>query len=97
MSYNILLYGATGYCGRLIAPEMKLWNDDMPGAYRMILAGRDATRLKHLADEHELDYRVFGLDERAIVFQSEHVLEIVCRDFDRRLPDLVRRKHVGKL
>lgn len=64
MSCNILLYGATGYSGRLIASEMNLWNDEVPGAYNMILAGRDAARLETLADEHEMDHRVFALDDR---------------------------------
>jgi len=44
MGYNILLYGATGYSGRLIAAEGKVMN--MSGAhggekYQMILAARD--------------------------------------------------------
>ena len=37
MVNNILLYGATGYSGRLIASEMKLVSEAESGAYRMIL------------------------------------------------------------
>lgn len=77
MSYNILLYGATGYSGGLIASEMKLRNDEAPGAYRMTLAGRDAACLRPLADELEMDYRVFGLDERKDVRRGLRDIDVV--------------------
>ena len=65
MVHNIMLYGATGYSGRLIASEMKLVSEDEPGAYRMILAGRDGNQLRALAQELEMECRVFGLDRRS--------------------------------
>ena len=65
MVNNILLYGATGYSGRLIASEMKLVSEAEPGAYRMILAGRDEAHVRKLAKELDMDYRVFGLDDRS--------------------------------
>ncbi len=77
MSHNILLYGATGYSGGLIAAEMKLWNDEAGGDCRMILAGREAAPLKTLADEHDMDYRVFGLDDRKEVRQGLRDMDVV--------------------
>ena len=52
MSHTILLYGATGYSGRLIAAEGQragMASNDLTGAPRMILAGRDGTELRKLA------------------------------------------------
>jgi short subunit dehydrogenase-like uncharacterized protein len=63
MALNILLYGATGYSGRLIASEMKLVSDEEPGAYQMILAGRDAVHVRALAQDLGFDHRIFGLDD----------------------------------
>jgi short subunit dehydrogenase-like uncharacterized protein len=63
MVLNILLYGATGYSGRLIASEMKSVSDGEPGVYRMTLAGRDAVHVRGLAQDLGLDYRIFGLDD----------------------------------
>jgi short subunit dehydrogenase-like uncharacterized protein len=63
MIYTILVYGATGYAGRLIAAEGKHRNMcDGSSGYRMVLGGRSAAAVKQLAEELEMDYRVFGLD-----------------------------------
>jgi short subunit dehydrogenase-like uncharacterized protein len=70
MSHTILLYGATGFSGRLIAAEGErtdMGNGDGPPEYRMLLAGRDGAALEKLADEHRMEYRVFSLDDRAEV------------------------------
>src|SRR4051794_12941115 len=77
MTYNILLYGATGFSGGLIASEMKCWNEESPGDYRMILAGRDAAHLKSLAHENEMDFRVFGLDDRKDVRKGLRDIDVV--------------------
>jgi short subunit dehydrogenase-like uncharacterized protein len=65
MTQTILLYGAAGYTGRLIAAEGALVGMGSGGASpcRMVLAGRDGARLAELADEHSMDYRAFGLDD----------------------------------
>ncbi len=63
MPYVILLYGATGYSGRLIATEMALVSKARPGVYRMVLAGRNAECLKALAAQHAMDYCVFALED----------------------------------
>lgn len=66
MSHTILLYGATGFSGRLIAAEGRyrgmanLYGTPEP---RMILAGRDGVALKALATQMAMEYRVFELDD----------------------------------
>ena len=64
MGYNILLYGATGYSGRLIAAEGKVMN--MSGAqggekYQMILAARDLKNLREVSKKYSMPFRCFGL------------------------------------
>jgi saccharopine dehydrogenase (NAD+, L-lysine-forming) len=56
-----LLYGATGYTGRLIARRAAA-----DGA-RPVLAGRNAAKLLPLAAELGLEHRVFGLDDEAAI------------------------------
>jgi saccharopine dehydrogenase (NAD+, L-lysine-forming) len=56
-----LLYGATGYTGRLIARRATALGQ------RPVLAGRNAARLVPLAAELGLEHRVFGLDEPAAI------------------------------
>lgn len=63
MACTILLYGATGYSGGLIADELEILRKARRNAYRMVLAGRNADRLKTLADASGMEYSVFGLDD----------------------------------
>lgn len=53
----ILLYGANGYTGRLIAEEF------VRRGVRPILAGRNAGVVAAMAARHGLDHRAFGLDD----------------------------------
>ena len=60
MSENkLLIYGANGYTGELVAEEA------VRRGLRPILAGRNATAVGELARKLELDSRVFGLDDTA--------------------------------
>jgi short subunit dehydrogenase-like uncharacterized protein len=83
MSYSILLYGATGFSGRLIAAEGKRLGlseppDPAPGdVHRMVLAGRDAEALKSLAAETWMPYRVFDLDDRDDVIRGLTDIDVV--------------------
>lgn len=52
-----MIYGAYGYSGRLIATEA------VRRGHRPMLAGRDAQRVKALAEELGLAWRVFGLED----------------------------------
>ncbi|HMO33206.1 MAG TPA: saccharopine dehydrogenase NADP-binding domain-containing protein [Lacibacter sp.] len=66
---KILLYGANGYTGRLIA--------DYADGYKLplILAGRNAAALREMAAKHQLTSVVCSLDDRA---QLEKILQDVC-------------------
>ncbi len=57
MTGSVLLYGATGYTGRMLATRMKAAGVDV------ILAGRDAAKLHPLADRLGLPFRVFALGD----------------------------------
>jgi short subunit dehydrogenase-like uncharacterized protein len=73
---RILLYGATGYSGRLIAREASARTDsgDLPDR-EVILAGRDRIALEEMTNELRLDHVVFTLDDRSRV-------ELVLSQFD---------------
>jgi short subunit dehydrogenase-like uncharacterized protein len=59
MSDPLLLYGATGYSGRLITQEA------VRGGLRPVLCGRNGRALAALAELHGLSYRVARLDDAA--------------------------------
>jgi short subunit dehydrogenase-like uncharacterized protein len=78
MTYNVLLYGATGYTGRLIAAEAKRMHMSRTGrAYRMILGARDGAELRKVAKVSEMDFRVFGLDHRADILKGLEGIDVV--------------------
>ncbi|PCJ15063.1 MAG: hypothetical protein COB04_13865 [Gammaproteobacteria bacterium] len=54
-----MIYGASGYSGRLIALEAK------KRGHKPLLAGRNAEKLKVISDKLGLPYRVFSLDTTA--------------------------------
>lgn len=68
---NVLIYGANGYTGELItrfAVERGL---------RPVVAGRNESAIKGLAEQHELEHRVFALDERDKVDAALQEVEMV--------------------
>jgi short subunit dehydrogenase-like uncharacterized protein len=80
MSYTVLLYGATGFSGRLIAAEGRgigMANGDGTAAPRMILAGRDGDALARLAEEYGMEYRVFGLHEARHIARELRDINVV--------------------
>ncbi|MEN9686910.1 MAG: hypothetical protein RLZZ28_2696 [Bacteroidota bacterium] len=68
---QFLLYGANGYTGRLIA--------GMAGDYDLvpILAGRNETALKAMADELGLSYRVIDLSDTNKLHQALNEVSVV--------------------
>ena len=80
MSHTILLYGATGFSGRLIAAEAN-WAGKAAGGStlgaRMILGGRTGDELKALAQQHDMEYRVFGLDDRVVVARALRDVDVL--------------------
>jgi short subunit dehydrogenase-like uncharacterized protein len=67
----LLLYGATGYTGRLILAEL------LALGLRPILAGRDERRLAALAAPHGLGYRVAPLDDPGSLVASLDAVRVV--------------------
>jgi short subunit dehydrogenase-like uncharacterized protein len=65
MAHTILLYGATGYTGRLIASELRLRAQESHNGFNIILAGRRGEDVKSLAANLGFDARVFclGVDQ----------------------------------
>lgn len=52
-----MIYGATGYSGRLIVKEA------VAQGLKPVLAGRSEEKVKALAIKHDLDYEVFSIDQ----------------------------------
>lgn len=67
-----LLYGATGYTGRLIARRA------VERGMRPVLAGRNAAKLLPLAAELGLEHRVFGLQDATVVRRGLHGVDGVA-------------------
>jgi short subunit dehydrogenase-like uncharacterized protein len=63
MASTLLLYGATGYSGRLIAAELKRVRTAQPGDFHIVLAGRNAQPLIELANELGTTYCVLDLED----------------------------------
>ena len=61
MTTNFLIYGSYGYTGNLIVKEA------LEQGLEPVLAGRDADKLEEQAKTFGLDYRVFDLDNPALV------------------------------
>ncbi|WP_223789465.1 saccharopine dehydrogenase family protein [Marinicella meishanensis] len=53
---NWMIYGATGYSGQLIVKQA------VKAGLRPVLAGRSEDKVKTLAAQHGLEYRVFSID-----------------------------------
>ena len=77
MRRTILLYGATGFTGRLIAGEVEKQLIGTQASDRMILAGRDGERLSRIAAQHRMRYRVFGLDDRDDIVHGLRDVDVV--------------------
>ena len=80
MIYNVLLYGATGFSGRLIAAEgaaRGMSKKKARGDCRMTLAARDGHRLCRVAEQNDMDFRVFGLDDRHKVRKQLDGIDVV--------------------
>ena len=71
MTGVILLYGATGYTGRMLASRMQAAGIDV------VLAGRDVTKLEPLASRLGLPFRAFGLETPAAIDAALHDIDVV--------------------
>src|SRR5688572_30931854 len=71
MPNTFLIYGANGYTGELVtrfAAERGM---------TPILAGRNAIAIEELAKKHHLEYRVFALDETALLDKALQEVDMV--------------------
>ena len=58
---KMMIYGATGYTGRMVAEHAKAANTPV------VLAGRSQGPLATHAAELEVEHRVFGMDDAAVI------------------------------
>lgn len=68
---TLMIYGATGYTGRMAARHATA------AGMNPVLAGRDAPRLAALAGELDVEYRRFDLDDSATVDAALHGVSAV--------------------
>lgn len=71
MKEKWILYGANGYTGKLIAQEA------ISRGHRPVLAGRSAERLIPLANELDLDYRIFDLNNKIDLYNTITEFDLV--------------------
>lgn len=68
---EFLLYGATGYSGKLIAQYAASFG------LKPIIAGRSAEKVKSLADSMSLDYKVFDLSDTKALEEALQTVQVV--------------------
>ena len=83
MAEAILIYGAYGYTGQLIARRAAALG------LRTILAGRDAERVRPLATGHDMEWRAFTLDKAAAHFGDIAAVLNVAGPFSRTAAPMV--------
>jgi short subunit dehydrogenase-like uncharacterized protein len=84
---RLMIYGATGYTGRMAATHARAAGLDL------ILAGRDETRLAELGRSLGAEHRVFALDGEAVVDAALHDVAVLLNcagPFQRTADPLVR-------
>lgn len=64
MAKDWMIYGATGYTGKLVAQYAKA------RGYNPVIAGRNQKKIEQLALELQLDYMVFDLDDVNIIAEA---------------------------
>lgn len=74
---RLLLYGATGYSGRLLARELARPRPDGAPRCELILGGRDEGALRRLARDVGAGYVVFGLSDRRDVNLALRDMDVV--------------------
>jgi short subunit dehydrogenase-like uncharacterized protein len=84
---QLMIYGATGYTGRMAAAHARVAGLDL------ILAGRDEARLAELGRTLGLEHRVFALGEDAVVDMALHAVAVLLNcagPFQRTADPLMR-------
>lgn len=68
---KLLIYGATGYTGKLLTEKIQ------PKNYTVIVAGRDERKLKEVSKNYNYDYRSFSLKNGEIVCEFIKDVDVV--------------------
>jgi short subunit dehydrogenase-like uncharacterized protein len=68
---TIMIYGATGYSGRLLVQNAKEYS------LNVIIAGRNETKLKLLSDQTKYKYRVFSLTDSETIEKAIADMDII--------------------
>jgi short subunit dehydrogenase-like uncharacterized protein len=68
---TIMIYGATGFSGRLLVQKAK------ESGLNIILSGRNETKLKQLADQTNYEYRVFSLTDSETITKAIANVDII--------------------
>lgn len=68
---KLLIYGATGYTGSLVARQAKAAGLDF------VIAGRDSDKLLSLALELDVSHSVFALDDQGVVIEALKNFDVV--------------------
>lgn len=71
MNGRIMIYGATGYTGKLVAREAKRQG------LNPLLAGRNEVKLRALAGPLGFEYRAFGLEDPAAMDAALGEVQVV--------------------
>ncbi len=71
MTANVLLYGANGYTGRLIARLASVYG------IHLLIAGRKEVEIKTMAAELDLPYKIFALEEEALLLKTLKDVSVV--------------------
>lgn len=66
-----LIYGAYGYTGSLLVKVA------CEKGFKPVLAGRDEEKLRLLAEEYKLEYKVFSLDDEAVVYENTRGYDVI--------------------
>lgn len=75
---TVMLYGATGYSGRLIvAAARRRFDTGVRGAPRLLLGARDRRALDELASRSGHGARCFALDDRSTVLDALRGVDVV--------------------
>ena len=77
---EILIYGASGYTAQLVIERALL-----DGA-RPILAGRSQAKTKAIADQYNLPFRVFGLEDPAVLEKNLTGIRVVVNYSELKHP-----------
>ncbi len=71
MSDKFMIYGATGYTGKLVARTAKALG------MHPILAARNEARLKSVAGQHGFDFRAFALEDTPALMEALSEVDVV--------------------